>query len=108
MAQKPHKMGNGKQPLKDPPSQISDLNLVLNGTTLTSTLSSRARWAGIQKYITQGDTSTAISLTNKYYDPLGGVGREPLQAEIQGPGFYRSWTTDDDYTVHGSNWVQVL
>lgn len=108
MAQKPHKMGNGKQPMKNPPSQISDLNLVLNGTILTSTRSDRAQWAGIQKFVSQTSTDGAISLTNKYYDPPGGAGREPLQAEIQGAGFYRSWTTDDDYTVHTSNWIQVL
>lgn len=105
---KTHKMGDGKKPLTNAPAQISDLNLVLNGNTLTSTRSDRARWAGIQKFVTQSSTDGAVSITNKYYDPPGGAGREPLSAQAQGPGFYRSWTTDDDYTVHTSNWVQVL
>lgn len=100
---KDQKMGDGKRPMKNPPSQTSDLNLVLNGDTLTTSLSERAKWAGIEKKANQTDDAS-VSLTNKLF-----VGARPgsLSAKAQGRGFYRGWTTDDDYTVHTSNWVHI-
>lgn len=99
-------IGDGKRPLANPPSSISDLNMVQHGDQLTTSLSQNARWAGIEKFATRNTNDKSTPLTNKLYKDFG-TAPSSLSAEAKGKGFYRGWTTDTDGAVHVSNIVEV-
>ena len=52
----------------------SDLNLSVTGTTLTTTISENAQWAGVQDFSDITTTDGAVSICNWYYStPSGGT-----------------------------------
>jgi len=101
---KPLSQERGK-PIKEVTLSSGDLIFTLSGTTFTTTISPNANWAGIQKYQVLWDINGAVSVDNWYFSsPPGNITKS---VESIGSGFYRSWTSDFDQTVHYSNVIQI-
>ncbi len=86
-------------------AETSDLVLALNGNTLETTISPNAEFAGIQKFVEQGNMDGVTSMGNWNYWWAPSDGTETVQA--QGSGHYRSWSNDADGTLHTSNWITI-
>lgn len=98
------KSKGGKPVQSAPPTTTTDLTLILDGNTLTTTISPDAQWAGIQKFADQTTNDGAVSVGNWNYSTAPGAGATK-SVEATGSGNYRGWSSDFDGNVHLSNWV---
>ena len=97
-----------RKPPKALPAVTTDLLLMLDGSTLTCTLSPNAEWAGIQKYVSQTTNDGAIAIweAQRYFSSPPGAGAT-TSCPAQGTGYYRGWCSDFDRSVHLSNWIFI-
>lgn len=102
--------GKGGKAPKAPTTSTwtTDLVLTLSGTTLTSTVSPNAKWAGIQKFVSPTSNEGAIAIweAQRYYQIPPGPGAT-TSCTLQGAGYYRGWSYDEGGHTHVSNWVPV-
>jgi hypothetical protein len=85
--------------------ETTDLTLTLSGSTFTTTISPNAEWGGVQKFVTMSTNDGAVSVCNWNWSGVQAPPSMPCTAN--GPGFYRSWTSDKNYDVHLSNVIQI-
>lgn len=88
------------------PQLLTDLVLSLDGNVLTTTVSPNAVWSGIQKFVdpTTNDGAKSIGNWNYWSNPTDGD--ESVSAD--GPGHYRGWSSDANYDIHYSNWIEIV
>ena len=101
-------MAKGKKPMTAAPVTSSDITLVLTGDTLSASLSPETEWAGIQKDgdpVITADTAVGVWEANRHYDDS--AAGKSTSCKIDGPGYYRAWSSDFDYDIHLSNVIQV-
>src|SRR6187399_1145472 len=99
-------MAKANKPKPNPPkASLADIVLTQSGSTLTTTVSPNANWAGIQKFVNMSTNDGAVSVGNWYFEAPGTA--TPQSVQISGTGYYRGWTSDFDGTIHISNVVFV-
>ena len=72
---------------------------------VTTTISPEAQWAGIQK-ASDANGADLESVANFSFTQPPGAGATK-SATVTGPGFYRGWSSDFDYDIHFSAFVEV-
>lgn len=92
---------------KATPATASDLTLTLSddGLVVTTTISPEAQWAGIQK-ASDANGADLASVGNWSFSQPPGAGATK-SVPVTGPGYYRGWSSDFDYDIHVSAFVQV-
>lgn len=99
-------MAKGKKKPSPPPASTVDITLTLSGTTLTTSISPNAQWAGIQKFVDMSTNDGAISVGNWNFNSPPGEG-VTKSVQAVGTGYYRSWTSDFNYAIHTSNIIYI-
>ena len=85
---------------------LNDITLTHAAGVLTTTISEHAQWAGITRFesTSNNDGATVPTGCNWNFNTAPGAGIT-RSCNGNGTGFYRSFTSDFDYTVHISEWL---